>query len=258
MMVMKKLMIVICLAIFLTNLQAQKSRFEFGVAYGLCIKPFKNSTLVRGSSNFSGLYSCQDSLTGVVRCLLGDDYGRVKVKGNIPKIYLELQLDEPSKIGLDELLSKSNKNKNNEIKEDVDSLSLVRVALRLLERTYNFTVKEVTAMDEVWCLRVTDPSKLARYDNARTDEKGSGPDHRVNWTATGCKFDDLCFNVSHISQVVVYDETNESGLFDFEKPMIPYKTMANFDALNTLLKIHYGLHFVKRKQLEKLKIIEFR
>ena len=253
----KKIMFIVCFAICLTNLEAQKFRFEYGVMYGLNIKPFKDSTLVRGSSNFSGLYNCTDSLTGVVRCLLGGDYGRVKVRGKIPKIYINLELLEPSKIGLDELLSKSNKNK--QVEDDLDSLSLVRLALGLLERTYNFTVSEVIAMDEVWCLRVTDPSKLARYDNSRNpDERVSGPDHRVNWTATGRKFDDLCSIVSHISQVVVYDETNEPGLFDFEKPMIPFKTMQNFDALNTLLETHYGLHFVKRKQLEKLKIIEFK
>ena len=134
----KNLILFLWFTIYATNLQAQSFSFEYWVTHGLRIKPFKDSSLVRGSSNFSGLYSCQDSLTGVMRCLLGGDYGKVKIRGQSPKIYLELNLVEPIKVGLDELLS----NKKKQQEDDTDSLSLVRLAIRLLEREYNFTVKE--------------------------------------------------------------------------------------------------------------------
>ena len=255
---MKNLVLIICLLTPITFLKAQDSPFGYGTMYGLNMREFKDSTKFKGSWNFWGIYRCKDHLTNVVRCLLGNDYGRVKVKGTSPKVYIDLDIYEQSRVGLDELIKDSNKARD---KSAADSLSLVKFAIGVLARQYNFTVKNVIDTEEVWCLRVVDSSKLSRFNRSLyLDDRGSGPDSLdlTRWRAIGMDFDALCSLIRVHSQVVVYDETNEKGLFDFENPTIPFKTMKNFEEINLFLERHYGLHFVKRKQLEKLKIIEFK
>ena len=239
-------------------IQAQNLRFDYASMYGLNIKEFKDSTKITYSSNHGSLYTCKDHLVNVVRCLLGGDYGRVKIKGISPKVYIELELREPSKVGLEELINDSNKARD---KNAADSLSLVKFAINVLARKYNFTVKSVTDTEEVWCLRVIDANKLPRFTRSiYLEDRGSGGDSLdiTRWRATGTGLYDICMSVQERAKVVIYDETNETGLFDFENPTIPFKTMENFEEINLFLERYYGLHFVKRKQLEKLKIIEFK
>jgi hypothetical protein len=144
--------------------------------------------------------------------------------------------------------------------QKVDSLSLSSIAIALLEKTYAFKVTSIVDTVEVWCLQVADSTKLVRYDEIRDgDNRGAVPDFQTNeWESIGMLLHYLCVLVADKAVVIVYDETNEMGSFTFAKPRIPMQYMNDFNALNRLLETHYGLHFIKRKQLEPLKLIEFK
>jgi hypothetical protein len=237
----------------LVLLTAQENAYT-GVKYELFIEELRQPPKYEERWGFGGAYACNGQLTSVLCCLLRIEDGRLKIKGQIRESYLKVGITEPSMQNLGTLLANAYQTHAS------DSLSLVTTAIGLLEKRYNFKITNITDTIEVWCLKIADKSKLVRYNEViDTDNRGSGIDIQTNeWESTGMILHYLCVAVAEQSKVIVYDETDDIGNFTFTRPPIPVKYMKDFNAINRLLETHYGLHFVKRKQLEALKLIEFK
>lgn len=242
---------------FLCLISAQpmlsQEKYSLTNKYELSIKELIQPTFNRPWS-FGSAYLCQGNLVSIVQCLLKTEQGRIKIKGQMPEKYLDLKLNEPDLMGLQEALVSGGRGRS------LDSLSLVHTAIALLEQTYHFKVTSIVDTVEVWCLQVANTTKLVRYDERRDgDNRGCGTNLNANdWESIGMLLYYLCAVVGEKANVIVYDETNETGSFTFNKPNIPMSSMNDFTAINTLLETYYGLHFIKRKQVEPLKLIEFR
>jgi hypothetical protein len=250
----KNVILLCCFVLILYDLQAQE-KYHIQNQYELSIKELIQPTKYNMRWHFGTSYICQGDFSSVLCCLLGNDCARLKIKGSIPTQYIDLKLSEPSRMDLGSLLT----NRQQQLNES-DSLSLVNVAIALLEQTYHFKVTSIMDTTEVWCLQVADSTKLVRYNEMRDgDDRGAGLDFRTNeWESIGMLLHHLCVFVADEAHAIIYDETNETGSFTFVSPRIPRQYMKDLNTLNRLLETHYGLHFIKRKQLEPLKLIEFK
>lgn len=253
---MKNLIFYIFFMYNISGLKAQQKDYDMTL-FNLTVKELKQPLKYNSCNSFGSSVFCKGSLISVLNYLLGDDYGRLRIKGSVPDKYIDLNLKEPTQMGFEEMLTNGNKKKDI---DELDSLSLTKIAITLLSRTYNFTVTSITDSSDIWSLQIVDISKLMRYDEVKDyDNRGAGPDFRNNaWEGIGVRLSYMCYIIASKAKSIIYDESNEKGLFNFVNPQIPYNLMENFDTINDFLKINYGLHFVKRKQLEKLKFIEFK
>jgi hypothetical protein len=225
--------------------------------YELIIKEYFDPPKYDTRWHFGGCYTCKGSFVSILCCLLGVEHSRLKIIGKVPEKYLNVSIFEPAKEDLGQILANGSKLKDIDL---LDNLSFPKIAVALLEKDYKFTVSSIMDSTEVWCLKIKDTAKLVRYNEIRdTDNRGAGIDTRTKtWEATGMKLHYLCTAIEREANIITYDETNETDIFTFTFPPVPLITMRNFDHLNLFLETHYGLHFVKRKQLESLKLIEFR
>jgi hypothetical protein len=253
-MFIKKLIFYLCLTTTTIQTKAQTNTNDvIDDLYKLTIKELRQPPKYESRWSFGSSYLCKGNLASIVQCLLNAERGRIKIKGQMPEKYFDLQLSEPNPIGLQQVLASGGRSSK------VDTLSLVHTAIALLEQTYHFKVTSIVDTVEVWCLQVADSTKLLRYDEREGNERYAGPNFDTNdWESVGMELYYLCSVVASKANVMVYDETNETGRFTFIKPTIPMGYMKDFAAINHFLETQYGLHFIKRKQVEPLKLIEFR
>jgi hypothetical protein len=255
-MTVKKLVVCMCLISGLSNLKAQKQPYQ-PIMYKLIVKELVTPPQFERLWGFGGAHLCKGKIVSILSCLLDTDYGRFKVKGKIPDKFLDIELDEPSYQSIEEMLATQ---KKQDTIDDLGGLSLVNSTIALLGKQYSFSIKNVVDTAEVWCLKTIDTSKLRHFiETNNFEDRYAGPTaHDIAWEGHGQEVSYLCRIISGVSQAIVYNETNIIDLLDFVNPPIPYKDMKNFDALNSFLEEYYGLRFIKRRQLEKLRLVEFR
>jgi hypothetical protein len=174
------------------------------------------------------------------------------VKGDVPNKHLDVELSEPSRSSLQEMLS--NPHQNPKSSSGVDSFSVVGNLLAILSRTYHFSIRDTVEHLEVWYLKVANAAKLPRYQGADdNNERGGFFDNtKQAWFATGIELRSMCIWVKDHFKSIVYDATEETGSFDYEFPVTE-----TVDKLSDYLVKNYGLILEKRRQAEAIKIIEF-
>jgi hypothetical protein len=256
--------------------KAKEHKEELGnTLYEVSIKVLYDAPDFIENRHFGRHTDCNGNLYDIMSCLTHTPHRRMQVKGKIPEKYFHINITELPSTQLLAAFAARKRGKLDSIHQKMleldmrlgdqhtailqakatnDTTSLTQTMLRDLKKTYHVKITDKQDTLDMWYLRIVDASKLLPYPSTWKGEACGADFKNDSWVCVGMELEQLCQAATKENQILVRDETNEDGLFNFKIPNQEFETM---ERLNLFLTQNYGLRFFKRRQLEPIKLIEF-